>query len=237
MIVFLGDIHGDFDKLIKYIKIYGLENCTIFQVGDFGIGFELYKKELSRLKFLNNFLKAHDIILYAIRGNHDDPAYFKGTDSNLIFSNIVLVPDYTILNLEGKNILCIGGAISIDRKPKINYKGRKEGSTYWSDEEFVFDEEKIRTFRNIDIVVTHTAPSFVEPIFKIGAEDWFNSDITLEEELDLERNNMSNMFFILKQNNKIQNHFYGHFHFSHNDVFDGIAHKLLDIFEFSELRT
>jgi hypothetical protein len=53
-----------------------------------------------------------------------------------------------------ETIQFIGGAISIDRT------GRKEGVSYWSDESIIYKPELIQ---NVDILVTHTAPSFCHP--------------------------------------------------------------------------
>jgi calcineurin-like phosphoesterase family protein len=68
------------------------------------------------LENLNKFLHEKDIFMIAIRGNHDNPEYFKG---DYKFTNLHLVPDYTVLKLEGQNFLFIGWSISIDRKPRI----------------------------------------------------------------------------------------------------------------------
>jgi len=132
MIVTTADWHGEWNKVIREIKRLELSDCTIIQVGDFGIGFEKPEKELRTMQYLNATLESNNIKLYAIRGNHDDPAYFDGTYK---VGNIELLADYTILNIEGKSILCVGGAISVDRSPNPEvpnmygkpWKGRKLG--------------------------------------------------------------------------------------------------------------
>ena len=55
---------------------------------------------------------------YMIRGNHDNPAYFEGTTFS--YKRFIAVPDYTILQACNHSILCVGGAISIDRIYRIN---------------------------------------------------------------------------------------------------------------------
>lgn len=244
MIIFCGDIHGDFEKLIRCIKAYDFRDCDIIQVGDFGLGFSLIEKEQRQLKFLNDYLVGRNIFLHAIRGNHDDPLRFIYQTGDIQWSNISLIQDYTVKRIQNKNILFVGGAISIDRKSNPNiklssgqrYKGRKQGSTYWSDEPFVLDETKLNSFSDINIVVTHSAPGFVKPYLKVGAEQWFDSDPTLESELDKERSDLTKMYEILSKKNKIESWFYGHFHFSNLDIYQDTKFKLLDIFEFQELR-
>jgi DNA repair exonuclease SbcCD nuclease subunit len=241
--IFVGDIHAEFNELISSLKKHDIRDMSVIQVGDFGIGFDLPKKELRRLKFLNEFLESKNIKLYAIRGNHDDPTYFNGEFNFDKFSNIMLVPDYTLITIDDNNILFVGGAISIDRyaNPKVthNWKswgGRKEGKNYWKDEGFIFDEDKIKSFRDVDIVVTHTSPGFLPPLLKIGAEIWFESDPSLENELDKERRELSDMHYLLRQKNNFKYWFYGHYHFSNLEIIEDIRYKLLDINEVYELR-
>jgi metallophosphoesterase superfamily enzyme len=101
-LMYLGDIHGGFNIINQYIKMYGLKDLDIIQVGDFGVGFNTFEKELRNLKMTNDVLEKNNIHLWAIRGNHDYKPYFDNDPFNL--SNIHLVKDYTVLNLAGKNI-------------------------------------------------------------------------------------------------------------------------------------
>ena len=117
-IFFCGDIHGEYDVIPNFIRDHKLYNVAVIVVGDFGIGFEVMKTEIKRLNYLNNRMKHTNSKLFAIRGNHDNPLYFTGEFDK---SNVKLLPDYTILNLNDNNILCIGGAISVDRKQRKSY--------------------------------------------------------------------------------------------------------------------
>ena len=243
MIIFSGDWHKDFKKIIKEIKRFDLRDCTIFQVGDFGMGFETMKKDLRTLAYLNRELKTRSIQLYAIRGNHDDPKYFDGSIST---SNVKLLPDYSTLKVDGQNILCIGGAISIDRKPNTQqvdkygkpWKGRKEGINYWTDEGLVYKPELLKDLNDIDIVITHSAPDFCEPRSKGGLSIWAMEDPGLIEECAVERNNLSKIYDYLKANKCPLKHWlYGHFHSSVREQFENTNFILLDINEFYEIRS
>jgi len=246
MIVTTADWHGEWNKVIREIKRLELSDCTIIQVGDFGIGFEKPEKELRTMQYLNATLESNNIKLYAIRGNHDDPAYFDGTYK---VGNIELLADYTILNIEGKSILCVGGAISVDRSPNPEvpnmygkpWKGRKLGKSYWVDEAFVLCEEKLKDIRDIDVVVTHSAPAFCYPFIKSGMDKWIKYDPALKQECDNERNDHSKMHEILVRNNTIAHWFYGHYHESHHENINGTEFRLLglndnNIPEFFEIR-
>ena len=127
MILLIGDIHGNFNYLKHQITQKNITDCTIIQVGDFGIGFTNRDNDIETLKNLNDFLMGQNITMLAIRGNHDNPDFFKG---DIEFTNLKLLPDYTTLNLEGNNFLFIGGAISVDRTARIkeNNSNIKYGS-------------------------------------------------------------------------------------------------------------
>lgn len=243
MIVVSGDWHGDWKAVIKEIKRLDLRDCTIIQVGDFGVGFCSMKKDLRALDYLNATLKPRNIKLYAIRGNHDNPIYFDG--SMPFVGNISLLPDYSVITIDGQNILCVGGAISIDRKPNSKivgfdgkpWKGRKEGVNYWSNEAFVLKPEWYLHLKNIDIVITHSAPDFCEPRIKSGLSKWAVSDPGLIEECAKERNDLSKMFDALKSQGCPMKHwFYGHFHYYKKEEHFDTEFVLLDINQFYEVR-
>jgi predicted phosphodiesterase len=241
MILILGDIHGNFNYLKSQITTKKITDCTIIQVGDFGIGFTYEDNDLLTLENLNKFLGENGITMYAIRGNHDDPKFFKG---NHYFDNLKLLKDFTTLNLEGLNFLFFGGAISVDRVDRIreNNSNIKYGSRkrcYWDDEGITYLPGHTKSFKDIDIVITHTSPSWCHPNNKLGfgkfVEDWSKYDNNLINDLLVERNQMANLFLDLYENNKIKKHFYGHFHQSKLENHNGVDHHLLDINEFYHL--
>jgi predicted phosphodiesterase len=214
-VLFVGDIHGNFDVIPNFIKTFELDNCAVFQLGDFGVGFEDEIKEQRRLKYLNDRMKVSNSKLFAIRGNHDDPKYFDG---NNMFENLELLKDYSVVNINGWNILGIGGAVSIDRIQRNGYgyhSNGSEGRSWWKDEVVVLDHEKLKDLNDIDIIITHTAPSFCSPILKDNLRMWFNYDPPLENDVNVERQTMTEIYDILKENNNISEWYYGHFHGTH----------------------
>jgi predicted phosphodiesterase len=221
---FMGDIHGDFGAILRFVIIQDIRNAHIIQVGDFGLGFMEDDAERKLLARLNRILQERTIYLYAIRGNHDKPSCFLGHESRL--PHITFLPDYTVLTLLGKNILCVGGALSIDRC------NREQDFNYWLDEPFILDEEKLATYKDIDIVVTHNAPDLVPPFgMKEVNHEYFRRDPLLRTDLVQERLNLTKMFRILKQNpsNKLSYWFYGHFHAHIQTEVEGTSFVLLDL--------
>lgn len=243
-ILYLGDIHGNFNTIIYHVERYELENCHIIQVGDFGVGFNSYEEDYTKLEIVNNVLSKKGIILYAIRGNHDYKTYFDNDPFK--FSNIKLISDYTILQIGDDNILCIGGAVSIDRYWRYTPDQRngnlevKFEQTWWSDEGFVLDDDKVSKIRGINVVVTHTSPHYCTIDNTNGLGHFIENiiedtgDILLREDLLYERHQMTELFFKLRENNNIERHYYGHFHRSDTIKMDGTIHRLLNSDELYE---
>lgn len=235
-IIILGDIHGNFHILKKEIERLQLNNTYLIQVGDFGIGFNKLEHDIKALNELNVFLKEKDIEMLAIRGNHDDPKFFNG---DYLLSNLKLLEDYTVLDLNGENFLFVGGAISIDRVPRLaEMKKKYSKPSWWFDEIFKLDITKIENLRNISNIVTHTSPDWCHPENTNGfgylVNQFASYDMTLLESLKQERNDMSELFNTIKLNNNIKCHYYGHFHDSKMIEYQGTKHYLLGINEFKQ---
>jgi UDP-2,3-diacylglucosamine pyrophosphatase LpxH len=165
-----------------------------------------------------------DIIVYFVRGNHDKPDYW--ITKSYETSNIKFVSDYEVLNLNGKNILCIGGALSVDRLD------RRLNFNYWKEEIIDYDISKVENLTGVDIVITHDAPNFCFPVIKSA---FFlqrcSVDTELEKDVAISRAYLTNVYNKLKENNNIQSWYYGHFHASHSEIINNTKFKLLNVYE------
>lgn len=244
--VCIGDTHGNFQYIRDRIKRLNITDMTLLHVGDFGVGFKEEEKDRYDLTELNMVLRDNNCMMYVIRGNHDNPEYFDGTWK---WSNLKLVPDYTVVNVDGDDILMVGGATSIDRIPRklreeqLKKVGAKWTKLHYSDENFKLDEERLKEVKGVRYVVTHCAPHFCEPINNVGlpthgyvVEGFAEEDKNLKTELDEERMQLTKMYEILKENNFISAWFYGHFHRSHAMYYEDTDFVLLGINEFREVR-
>ncbi len=235
-----GDIHGEFKTLLFELKRKGITDAVIIVAGDCGIGFEqpshydqLYKKLAVTLGRIN-------CMLLLLRGNHDDPDYFR---KGLIdFPRMKTIPDYSVVRFGGRNILCIGGAVSIDRKHRLDamwlaaIKGRTVPKCYWEDEAAVYDNNALEELKDsgiiIDTVVTHTAPSFCEPHTKSGVACWLAGDEKLADDLDNERRLMTRIHKrLIQDSHTLKEWYYAHFHSSRTEYIAGIKYSMLDIQE------
>lgn len=239
-----GDIHGNFN-VIKYdVRRYNITNSVIILCGDVGWGFESlehYQKHI--IPMLENVLKPRNVILLCCRGNHEDPIYYSQQLINTDY--IKCIPDYSIVQFQDKNMLFVGGGISIDRMYRknqnslfiVNYMKfhncpyevaeQKAKKCYWEDEQIIY-QPKIE--EKVDIVVSHSAPSFCFPAFKGDfVMNWAKYDEELLSDLDKERAILDSVYNDYKDT--VIHWYYGHFHKSNNEIINNTNFRLLNIDE------
>lgn len=212
--ILLGDLHGNWNYLQFLIK--GGMDKHIVQVGDFGLGFKSFGLDSKDLQLISDMLDKFDKYLYIIRGNHDNPEFWTGELVDR-WKRIMLIPDYSIVEIEEKNVLCIGGATSIDRK------GRRAGYDYWEDEGILEDWDRLDEClkMKIDVVVTHNAPRFAFPTgLNALVNGWLKVDDKLAEDLNRERQLLDIIWTKIKEKNNPTHWVYGHFHEENQQLVD-----------------
>ena len=239
------DIHGAYNLITYHIRHYKITDSVFIMCGDFGIGFEKYEHYVNHvLPELHKVLKKSNCIIIIIRGNHDDPFYFDGEKINTKY--VKAVPDYSIIQVCNKNILCIGGAVSIDRTYRqqtdsvkivnymkyhdCDYKRACEKCIYsWWENENVNYQPKVS--ERVDIICSHSAPSFCYPTDKGSiVMEYAQYDETLLEDIQKERETLDMIYNDYKD--QITHWYYGHFHQSMFQEINNIKFRLLDIGEF-----
>ena len=246
-VIVCGDIHGEFNEIVNKICVQNkIQDSVIIIAGDCGFGFNkrdyyvnMYNKNSRRLEKSNNYI-------LCVRGNHDDPEYYnyRGLFEK---KRMMCVPDYSVIEVAGRTILCIGGAVSIDRKYRLREEIRlnmhsttKTKSVYWYSEMPVFDSMKLSDIIGrfvIDTVVTHTAPSFCEKQSRAEIQNWLIKDEELLHDIKAERKVMDYIqAYLYAHSHPVNQWFYGHFHQSWHDEIDGIKYNMLDCLELRELR-
>ena len=244
-IVVCGDIHGEFYQLIhKCCVHYGMTDTVIIVAGDCGFGFESRDYYEAVYKKLQKRLASSNCWLVMLRGNHDNPAYFNSYP--IKHRRFLTIPDYSVIEVCNHKILCVGGAISVDRsyrKTSTKYHKSQDKeplapNIYWSDEAPFLNTsllDEINKSCIIDIVITHTAPSFCELVSKTGLLGWFAEDDCLMNDLKLEREVMDKLHDTLVRHQFPRYWFYGHFHQSWHCKIDNVMFRMLDIMELHEI--
>lgn len=243
----VGDIHGNFNPLSYFIKVNkrgdkdanDFSDSIIIIAGDCGFGF--YKKGfyIDTLGYMEKILDKINCHVFFIRGNHDDPSYFDGNMIN--FKHITAIPDYSVIQIRDYDILCVGGAISLDRSARIAEMNksseiyRHENPTYWENEKVVYDEDKLNELKNaglnITAIISHTAPSFfpIQNDAQNGMSGWFIRDKELRKDTNEERMNMDKLFNYSKNNFNLKKWVYGHFHDIYTGEYEGVKYKMMNL--------
>ena len=247
----LGDLHGSFLDIKYFVTSHDIKDSVLIFCGDIGMGFNKPEYYKQIFKKLNRKLKKQNVYVLFLRGNHDSPEDFN----NELYksSNIKTLEDYTIISINDEfNILCVGGAISIDRMSRKHQMTQQAFSymrfhnssfeeaikevpqLYWENEAPFFNRQKMNEiFENnikINAVCSHTCPYFCEPRTKDGIKEWLKYDSTLEKDLDNERNTMTFIYNDLMENkHPIKKWCYGHFHYHNFEEINGIDFHLIDM--------
>lgn len=156
MIRIIGDAHAKFWEFDDILVDAG-HDITCIQVGDFGIWPKLMENDLKDgMTFEQPFL--------FIDGNHEHfPTLWKGGRNTIheVMPNAVYVPRGTVMEIDGRNILFLGGGESPDM---LN---RTEGVSWFREETITHaDVMKIDMNTKIDIMITHVPPfSFTYHVF------------------------------------------------------------------------
>ncbi len=148
-LLFCGDLHADLVQAEKAIELAEENDATIVQVGDWGF---LWPRE-DRINTLDLMLRNAGVSMLFCDGNHDDhPRLREGRVDCARY--ITYMPRGSVTVLDGKAIMFLGGAPSIDRTM------RTPGKTWWAEEEIT--EEDVQACLSfgakVDILVTHDAP-------------------------------------------------------------------------------
>jgi len=166
----IGDIHGNWPYYETLVK--GVDKSV--QVGDFGIGFppcnNQNKQERIDKRLKNTFSRGEHRF---IRGNHDNPSVCKTYKE--------YISDGTIEVIEGKTIMYIGGALSIDG-PSFVPNWRTEGKDWWPDEELSYNDLSVmvQVYEDIkpDVMITHECPESISNVlfssFKNDGEAFYS---------------------------------------------------------------
>ena len=244
-IFIMGDIHGEFH--IAYARD-GIKHACIILAGDCGFGFHHFKYYTGCMyQKAHRWLERNDNIIICVRGNHDDPSYYNG---KLFYEErMMCVPDYTVIKGYHHTVLCVGGAVSIDRTYRQDLQiFRPNGPRYWWEDEYpVLDTDKIKEITDagyrIDTVVSHTCPDFCFPMDKGVTNStmahWLKIDPELRFDLLNERSCMTEIYHQLidEYDHPVKRWMYGHYHASHKSIYDGMICQLLDINEIVSLPT
>lgn len=156
-IVYVGDIHGNFNALHRLIKISNGD--VVITVGDFGF----WRAKLMGFndhQYIHQYFDRFPVPVYFCDGNHEDHdqlTQLVAAHGNAgpidVGNNVFYMPRGSTLNLGGLNHMFIGGAYSIDRHARLEH-------VTWFEQEQLSSRDLVNIDLNqhIDVIISHTCP-------------------------------------------------------------------------------
>ena len=214
-ILITGDTHHFEVERLSYRHSKGLtkqltKDDYVIITGDFGLiwdepGGIYYKSEQHWLNWLNE--KPWTTLF--VDGNHENHTRLSeletiemfGADVGKVNDSVYHLRRGRVYEIDGKRILTMGGAASIDRDR------RTEGEDWWpeelpSHEEYDKCTESVILNPKVDYIVTHTAPlSESNHLLLTSGKGLIDVDRSLERYLDY-----------VKENVEFDKWFFGHYH-------------------------
>ena len=167
-----GDTHGYFERVEQFCqRMETTKDDVLIILGDAGINYYLNKED----KRVKDALSELNITLFCIHGNHEARPWEAGGyeeqewHGGIVYvekeyPNLLFAKDGEIYDFNGKSVLVIGGAYSVDKYYRL-MRGYQWFDTEQPDDDIKEAVEKQLDAHDwsVDIVLTHTVPLEAEP--------------------------------------------------------------------------
>jgi hypothetical protein len=149
-ILFLGDIHGEWDaanETIRKARFKYPDISHIIQVGDCGDGW-------AGPDFRWPVEHADDLPIHWCDGNHEN---FDLIDAAIFNNRLTYQPRGSIIEIDGFRIMFMGGATSIDKDYRTPY------IDWWPQEDITYGQIAVALQQQgpIDLIVSHERPESI----------------------------------------------------------------------------
>lgn len=224
-----GDCHGDFKKIEWFVKKHKTTKEDILIIlGDAGINYYLDSSDTRRKKKLEKL----PITLLMVHGNHEARPNKIGSylekewNEGLVyfeekFPSLLFAKDGEIYCLNGKSLIVIGGAYSVDKWFRLRI-----GQPWFEDEQpsdeiksFVEKQLKERNWK-IDYILSHTCPEYMMPtdLFLRGVDQ---RKVDRSTEIWLE---------MIAKKTKFEKWYFGHFHANRSYIdYEMLYHEIKEL--------
>lgn len=203
-IIITGDIHGMYDYLNTLMRAE--EPDLLIVCGDFGYGFN--KVDPTTIKTM------HTKVLFC-DGNHDNHWELRKLKNLAISDNVFYQPRGSTLRLpDGRNILFMGGANSIDKDRRV------VGVSWWPEEVISQSDFQNLPEENIDIFITHTCSNELYDNF---IQHTLGGRYTPFKDNDPSYHALSALWEMYKP----PQWFFGHFHINQSGTYKGTRWQAL----------
>lgn len=156
----MGDTHNmnatyEVIKELATRKAFPDNKFVIVLLGDCGVIATSHTHVTTWCGYISSVLHPIGGKLLLLRGNHDNPWFFSGNyapPAGMVQNSVHFIRDHTVLNIDYKRIVFIGGSYSIDLEDKT------PGYDYFPDE---LPCPPPPHATNVDVVLAHQLPRVV----------------------------------------------------------------------------
>lgn len=211
MIYITGDTHGDFNHIKTFCQTHNTTKEDILVIlGDAGINYYLDERDV----LLKEQLQHIPIIFFLVYGNHEQRPSLISTYEEQIWNkgavyiepsypDLIFAKDGAIFDFDGKSVVVIGGAYSVDKYARICCRQAWFPYEQPSHKIKRFVESQLQEQEwKVDFVFTHTCP------LKFIPKDTFSPHIpqhTIDKSTEIWLN-------IIEQKLSYDMWFFGHYH-------------------------
>ena len=226
----MGDYHENSDLLTEILTSPAMmsEPVSLIMLGDYDA------HTAAQLSSFEDVLSRYDVHCYLMRGNHDNPNLWQDRGIADIFetSKFKLLEDVDVLKWRGKQMLAVGGAVSVDRTCIRYDEGLCWPETEGIASDVLYQVKKLMSKgRGFDVLLTHTGLLKDVPVVNPFTESYASTDPNLLADLQKERDTITRIQML----SGIEEHYFGHFHRNRESLEYGISMHCLDICEVVQL--
>ncbi len=219
----MGDYHQGFIELI-----YNLEamppNTSLIILGDY----DAY--EAKDLVDLATIAEKHQVVMYLMRGNHDNPKYWQDRKFSEQLKNawFNLLEDIDLIVYRDLKLIAVSGAVSVDRTCL-----RFDNGHCWPKEEGIPKDsvQQIKKLGKCDILLTHTGIIDGITVKNHFIDTYASTDENLINDIQEERRVIEK----LQITSGCTKHYFGHFHQSWSADKFGVKYKCLGTCEIQKV--
>lgn len=221
-----GDTHGAFNRIMRFTNEYETTTEDILCIlGDAGINYWLDERDY----LIKGNLKDLPITLFCVQGNHEQRPFeidnykVKMWNGGLVYyeeeyPNLIFAKDGEIYEINGKKIMVIGGAYSVDKNYRILTNMKWFPLEQPTNEIKEFVEKQVEKHKKVDLVLSHTCPTITIPTHMfLSFIDQDTVDKSTEEWLQLIANKL-----------EFTEWYFGHYH---DDWDNGKYHMLFESYK------
>lgn len=196
----MGDYHQDLVGLIRNLEAMP-KQASLVILGDYDAHTAQDIVDLARIA------ERHQVVMYLMRGNHDNPRYWQDRQLAGVLETdfLKLLNEIDLIIWRGTKIITVSGAVSVDRTCV-----RYDDGHCWPELEKIPTDaiQQVRRLGQADVLLTHTGVIDGMTLKNDFINSYASTDEALIEDIKKERKQVQ----LLQIASGCSKHFFGHFH-------------------------